>query len=105
MIQYLLTVIVKFSLDDKCAKPGEYSSDSSISESDLEEEQKKISSLDSATSFRLKLSKCSLKEESPLPLLKSLFVNKPPTLYFTTQEEQGKMILIHFITSLESRLY
>lgn len=81
-----------FFLDDKCATPGEYSSDSSISESDnnlLEEEQKESLTIDSATSLRLKLSKCSLKEESPLPLLKSLFANKPPTLYFTTQEEQG----------------
>lgn len=89
-----LTIDVYISfLDDKCGTPGEYSSDSSNYESDnnfLEEEQKETSKINSATSFHLKLSKCSLKEESPLPLLKSLFANKPPTLYFTTQEEQGE---------------
>ena len=80
-----------FFSDDKNDIDEEYSSDSSIPESDnMLEEEEITSSINSATSLRLKLSKCSLKEDSPLPLLKSLFANKPPTLYFTIPEEQGK---------------
>jgi len=53
------------------------------------EEERSLSSLNITPSFRLKSSKSSVREDSPLPLLKSLFSNKPPTLYFTTSDEQG----------------
>jgi len=42
----------------------------------------------STPSLRLQSSNTSVTEDFPLPLLKSIFPNKPPTLYFTTEKEK-----------------
>ena len=48
--------------------------------------------IDSSRSFILHESKDSLQRISPLPLLQSLFSNKPPTLYFTVEGEESRYI-------------
>eukprot|EP00111_Clytia_hemisphaerica_P007288 TCONS_00021186-protein len=74
--------------DDVIDYETESSSTSGKDSTNVSDEEESLSSLNSACSLRLKFSKCSMKEDSPLPLLKSLFSNKPPTLYFTIAEEQ-----------------
>ena len=49
-----------------------------------------LNAVSSSPSLRSKLSKSLVEDEPPLPLLKSLFQNKPPTLYFTVDGEEGK---------------
>lgn len=45
-------------------------------------------SIKSSPSLRLQTSKGSLDDDAPLPLLQSLFSDKPPTLYFTVEGEK-----------------